>query len=140
MQNVREAVLDLVANLVVANAAFTHTCLQLLVYSFLPPPSPPGQDEDQGEWKIDDDAAEVQAAVLATLEKVGAGCFRGISCDERGPLKRIQRQTDMQAAFRTMQLEFCICQIRNKNRVSHFKHLCNRTRGKGQVSPRVSFG
>jgi RNA polymerase I-specific transcription initiation factor RRN3 len=69
-QIVRVSVLDLIGNLVVSNVAFTHTCLQLLVYSFLPPPSPPVPDEDIGAWVISDDAAIVQAAVLSTLEKV----------------------------------------------------------------------
>ena len=65
------AVLELVGNLVVANAAFTHTCLQLLVYSFLPPPGPPPPVEaSQGEWALSAEAAAVQAAVITTLEQV----------------------------------------------------------------------
>ena len=70
------AVLELVGNLVVANAAFTHTCLQLLVYSFLPPPGPPPPAEaSQGEWALSAEAAAVQAAVITTLEQVrGRGC------------------------------------------------------------------
>ena len=70
MQIVCEAVLEFICNLVVANAAFTHTCLQLLVYSFLPPPKPPKPGAEEGEWKMSEEAAVVQAAVLSALEKV----------------------------------------------------------------------
>ncbi|GAX81547.1 hypothetical protein CEUSTIGMA_g8975.t1 [Chlamydomonas eustigma] len=69
-QVVRAAVLEFVANIVVSNSAFTHSCLQLLVYSFLPPPSPPAPELDQGEWIIPEDARLIQTVVLGTLEKI----------------------------------------------------------------------
>lgn len=73
-QLVRHAVLELVGNLVVSNAAFTHTCLQLLVYSFIPPPAPPSPETDQGGWTASDEATLVQTEVVSTLEKVGEQC------------------------------------------------------------------
>lgn len=69
-QEVRSAVLELVGNLVVVNSAFTHTCLQLLVYSFLPPPSPPQPDAGQGEWQPSEEELTIQASVLNALNKV----------------------------------------------------------------------
>ena len=82
MQNVRDAVLELVSNLVVANSAFTHTCLQLLVHSFLPPPGPPVPDLDSGAWSPPEGAVDVQLAVLSTLEKVRAS-YRVASASPR---------------------------------------------------------
>uniref|UniRef100_A0A7S3QYM0 Uncharacterized protein n=1 Tax=Dunaliella tertiolecta TaxID=3047 RepID=A0A7S3QYM0_DUNTE len=67
---VRCAVLELVGNLVVVNSAFTHTCLQLLVYSFLPPPSPPQPDAGQGEWQPSQQELNIQASVLNALNKM----------------------------------------------------------------------
>jgi len=72
-QEVRSAVLELVGNLVVVNSAFTHTCLQLLVYSFLPPPSPPAPDAGQGQWQPSEEELDIQATVLSALNKVRRG-------------------------------------------------------------------
>lgn len=72
-QELRASVLDFVTNLVVANTAFVHTCLQVLVYSFLPPPAPPPPVDpaDAGKlWQPSAREAEVQAAVIAALDRV----------------------------------------------------------------------
>jgi hypothetical protein len=75
LQIVRGAVLDLIGTLVVANAVFTHTCLQLLVYNFIPPPAPPSPDSEQGEWRVTEEARSVQESVLSTLEKARLTCL-----------------------------------------------------------------
>lgn len=92
VQEVRSAVLELVSNLVVVNSAFTHTCLQLLVYSFLPPPAPPLPDAGQGKWQPSQEDLSIQATVLNALNKVGDLCCAVTRCsccfaagvDERG--------------------------------------------------------
>ena len=62
-------------HLVVSNSAFTHTCLQVVVYSMLPPPRPtaPGKNGDDGPWQPSQEVLQVQGAVLMALDKVGGG-------------------------------------------------------------------
>jgi RNA polymerase I-specific transcription initiation factor RRN3 len=67
-------VLEFSCNLVVANAAFAHTCIQLLIYSLTPPPGPrdpndPSQDP-HGPWQPSQHAAAVHQAVLEALTRV----------------------------------------------------------------------
>ncbi|KAG2436969.1 hypothetical protein HXX76_006484 [Chlamydomonas incerta] len=68
------AVLEFTRNLVVANAAFSHTCFQLLVYSFTPPPAPsnpndPSQDP-HGPWRPAEQAVTVHSSLLSVLGRV----------------------------------------------------------------------
>lgn len=89
MQMVRSAVLDLVTNVVVANPAFAHTCLQLLVFSLLPPPGTPTPDTSRGSWKMAEDEVMVQQAVLAALMKVCVClCVCGPSMQENSEVSR----------------------------------------------------
>ncbi|KAJ9509497.1 hypothetical protein QJQ45_001961 [Haematococcus lacustris] len=69
---VRAAVLDFVGHLVVMNPAFTHSCLHLLVYSFLPPAAPQAEDAGKHSWQPPAEQLEIQACVLNTLLKVMA--------------------------------------------------------------------
>lgn len=74
LQMVLTAVLEFTRNLVVANAAFSHTCFQLLVYSFTPPPAPPNpndpsQDPD-GPWRPAEQAVAVHFSLLSVLGRV----------------------------------------------------------------------
>ncbi|KAL6758121.1 RNA polymerase I-specific transcription initiation factor RRN3-domain-containing protein, partial [Haematococcus lacustris] len=69
---VRAAVLDFVGHLVVMNPAFTHSCLHLLVYSFLPPAAPQAEDAGKHSWQPPAEHLEIQACVLNTLLKVMA--------------------------------------------------------------------
>ncbi|GLC47104.1 hypothetical protein PLESTF_001444200 [Pleodorina starrii] len=68
------AVLDFTRNLVVANSAFTHTCLQLIVYSFTPPPgsaSPTDPSLDpHGPWRPSEQAMAVHQSLSAILSRV----------------------------------------------------------------------
>ncbi|PNH03401.1 RNA polymerase I-specific transcription initiation factor RRN3 [Tetrabaena socialis] len=70
------AVLDFTRNLVVANSAFTHTCLQLIVYSFTPPPGPPDptdpSQDPHGAWRPSEQALTVHQALLSLLNRVMA--------------------------------------------------------------------
>lgn len=79
-QMVRSAVLDLVGNLVVANTAFTHTCLHLLVLNFLPPPATPPPEANLGSWKPAEEETMVQSAVLGALTKVRDTCMHARAC------------------------------------------------------------
>ncbi|EFJ48520.1 hypothetical protein VOLCADRAFT_120872 [Volvox carteri f. nagariensis] len=71
---VLSAVLDFTRNLVVANSAFTHSCLQLIVYSFTPPPeatSPGEPSEDlHGPWRPSEQALAVHQSLLPILVRV----------------------------------------------------------------------
>ncbi|KAG2498036.1 hypothetical protein HYH03_003797 [Edaphochlamys debaryana] len=68
------AVLDFTRNLVVANSAFTHTCLQLIVYSFTPPPAPPNpsdpSQDPHGPWRPSEAALGVHASLLGVLSRL----------------------------------------------------------------------
>eukprot|EP00798_Chlamydomonas_sp_ICE-L_P000589 gene589-2011_t len=71
--NVQNAVVELVTSLVVANAAFTHTCLQMLIFSFLPPPGSHangGDNEGNGTWEQTHEAVAAHAVVLGAMQKV----------------------------------------------------------------------
>ena len=70
LQNVQAAVLDFVVHLVVANAAFIHACLQLLVYSLVPPPAPSAEAAAHGPWQPSEEVTRVQAGVVQALIKV----------------------------------------------------------------------
>ncbi|GFR40492.1 hypothetical protein Agub_g1060 [Astrephomene gubernaculifera] len=71
---VLSAVLDFTRTLVVANSAFTHTCLQLIVYSFTPPPGPPKPDdpsqEPLGPWRPSEQALTVHQSLLSSLSRL----------------------------------------------------------------------
>ncbi|KXZ57030.1 hypothetical protein GPECTOR_1g930 [Gonium pectorale] len=71
---VLSAVLEFTRNLVVANSAFTHTCLQLIVYSFTPPPAPPNptdpSQDPHGPWRPSDQALGVHEALHSVLSRV----------------------------------------------------------------------
>ncbi|MEW5303167.1 MAG: hypothetical protein WDW36_005886 [Sanguina aurantia] len=68
-QAVRDALVGVISNLVVANTAFVHTCLQMLVGSFTPPASPPIPEADLGPWVPSEQEVAVQACVLQALSK-----------------------------------------------------------------------
>lgn len=77
-QDVRAALLEALVNLMVANAAFKHNCLQAMLFSLLPPPgAAAGPDEPGAEWVPAAAALEVQGEVLEAIEKVGAAEGRG---------------------------------------------------------------
>lgn len=66
--------LNFICNLVVANSVFTHTCMQLLVYSFIPPPgfalSGDTSLDLDGPWWPSEQAMLVQQAVLPAVNRV----------------------------------------------------------------------
>ncbi|GBF88999.1 hypothetical protein Rsub_01498 [Raphidocelis subcapitata] len=69
-KDVRAALLDALVNLMVANGAFTHNCLQALLFSLLPPPgAAAAADEPGAEWAPAAAALEVQGEVLCAIEK-----------------------------------------------------------------------
>ena len=72
--------LEFVSHLVVANTAFIHACLQLLVYSLTPPPTAPIEGADHGPWKPSEHDLSVQATVLQALNRVSRGELRP-GCD-----------------------------------------------------------
>ncbi len=76
LQVVRAAVLDLMTNMMAANSAFVQSCLQVLLFSMLPPPAPPAPvDAAQlgTAWQPSEQAVEVQGQVLGAMEKVRGG-------------------------------------------------------------------
>eukprot|EP00879_Flechtneria_rotunda_P029703 GHRR01032144.1.p1 GENE.GHRR01032144.1~~GHRR01032144.1.p1 ORF type:complete len:194 (+),score=57.72 GHRR01032144.1:208-789(+) len=70
---VRGAVLELTVELIVASSTFIPNCLQVLIYSLLPPPgSPPLQPDQRGKaWSPPPLAVEVQEQVVNAVEQVG---------------------------------------------------------------------
>lgn len=58
----------------VGNAAFLSTCSNVLVYSLIPPPTPLVLNQvDEGPWSPQQLELEVQAEVVAALDKVRLG-------------------------------------------------------------------
>eukprot|EP00775_Hariotina_reticulata_P003857 gene3857-4114_t len=74
-QAVRQAVLDLVVEMVVASAAFIPHCMQVMIFNLLPPPgSPPLAPDTPGEsWVVPPAAVPVQADVMRAMEKGRVG-------------------------------------------------------------------
>lgn len=70
-KSMREAILEFITHITVANGALVHSCLQCLVYSLVPPPGPPVPDPNPGQsWKPTPEEAAIQAQVVEALEKV----------------------------------------------------------------------
>eukprot|EP00879_Flechtneria_rotunda_P027592 GHRR01029563.1.p1 GENE.GHRR01029563.1~~GHRR01029563.1.p1 ORF type:complete len:775 (+),score=300.41 GHRR01029563.1:409-2733(+) len=71
LQAVRGAVLELTVELIVASSTFIPNCLQVLIYSLLPPPgSPPLQPDQRGKaWSPPPLAVEVQEQVVNAVEQ-----------------------------------------------------------------------
>lgn len=72
MQDVRGATLELMVHIMVANAAFIQSCLKVLLFSLLPPPALPAQEQLGSAWAPDPAHLKVQDQVVAALEKVRA--------------------------------------------------------------------
>eukprot|EP00878_Enallax_costatus_P023831 GHUV01025383.1.p1 GENE.GHUV01025383.1~~GHUV01025383.1.p1 ORF type:complete len:218 (+),score=54.51 GHUV01025383.1:216-869(+) len=69
---VRQAVLDLAVELIVASSTFIPNCLQVFIFNLLPPPGssklPP--DERGEPWVVPEAAVEVQEQIADAIEKV----------------------------------------------------------------------
>jgi hypothetical protein len=73
VQELRQALLELQTNLMVANSTFMHTSLQIMVFSLLPPPGPPPGPTAGERWQPSPEALAVQEEVLQELIRVSAG-------------------------------------------------------------------
>ncbi|KIY94835.1 hypothetical protein MNEG_13126 [Monoraphidium neglectum] len=70
-KGVRAVLLEALVNLMVANGAFLHNCLQALLAGLVPPPAQTAAAEDEAgsEWLPSAEAVEVQGQVLEAVEK-----------------------------------------------------------------------
>jgi hypothetical protein len=67
---VRCATLELMVHIMVANAAFIQSCLKVLLFSLLPPPALPAQEQLGSAWAPDFAHLKTQDQVVGALEKV----------------------------------------------------------------------
>jgi len=73
-QDVRAALLEALVNLMVANHAFMHNCMQAMLFSLLPPPGVAAAPDAAGAgWEPTALALEVQGQVLDAVSKVRFG-------------------------------------------------------------------
>lgn len=73
IQEHRNATLDLICHLAVAQGAITHGVLELLCASIVPPPSPPTPEQLAAvgqPWAMAPEIAHVQDAIVTSLTKV----------------------------------------------------------------------
>ena len=72
---VRQGVLDLMVQMMVSNSSFTPSCLQVLMFSLLPPPAPPVAEEPGTPWVPVPEDLAIQDEVVGALNKVGGLFF-----------------------------------------------------------------
>jgi hypothetical protein len=67
---VRTRLLELVINLILANATFANTCFNLLVFNLTPPPAPPAPEQQAGPWSPPESQTHVQDIIIHSIEHI----------------------------------------------------------------------